>query len=82
MGRRNRASEISPRFLRHGRSQRLRTIGGNGKLFGRPSGKLCGETLGGGGGVWSARACVMRGQVGRGAWNGRESDCSDQKRLI
>ena len=39
-GRRNRASEISPRFLRHGRSHRLRTIGGNGKLFGRPGGKL------------------------------------------
>ena len=72
-GRRNRASEISPRFLRNGRSRRLSTIGGNSKLFGRPSGKLWGETLGGGGGggVWSARACFMRGQVGRGAWNGR-----------
>ena len=43
-------SEISPRFLRHGRSHRLRTIGGNGKLFGRPGGKVIGETLGGGGG--------------------------------
>ena len=72
-GRGNRASEISRRFLRHGRSHRLRTIGGNGKLFGRPSGKLWGETLGGGGagGVWSVRACFMRGQVGREAWNGR-----------
>ena len=49
-GHRNRASEISPRFLRHGRSHRLRTIGGNGKLFGRPSGKLWWKTLGGGGG--------------------------------
>ena len=38
MGRRNRASEISPRFLRHGRSHRSRTIDGNGKLFGRPRG--------------------------------------------
>ena len=37
---------------------------------------------GGGGGVWSARAGFMRGQVGRGAWNGRESDCSNQKRWI
>ena len=50
-GRRNRASEISPRFLRHGRSHRLRTIGGNGKLFGRPGGMLWGKRLGGGGGV-------------------------------
>ena len=49
--------------------------------FRRPSGKLWGETLGGGG-VWSARACFVRGQVGRGAWNGRYSDCSDQKRWI
>ena len=36
--------------MRHARSHRLRTMGGNGKLFGRPSGKLWGETLGGGGG--------------------------------
>ena len=49
-GRRNRASEISSRFLRHVRSHRLRTIGGNGKLFGRSRKKLCAETLGGGGG--------------------------------
>ena len=49
-GHRNRASEISPRFLRHGRSHRSRTIGENGKLFGRPRGKLWAETLGGGGG--------------------------------
>ena len=66
-GRRNRASEISPRFLRHGRSHRLRTIGGNGKLFGRRVESYGGKRLGGGGGgVWSARACFMRGQVGRG----------------
>ena len=37
-----------------------------------------GNALGGGGG-WSGRACFMRGQVGRGAWNGIKSDCSDQK---
>ena len=33
-GRRNRAYEISPRFLRNGRSHRSRTIDRNGKLFG------------------------------------------------
>ena len=32
-GRRNRTSEISPRFLRHGRTHRLRTIGGIDKLL-------------------------------------------------
>ena len=77
-GHRNRASEISPRFLRHGRSHRSRTIGENGKLFGRPRGKLWAETLGG----EEAMACFMRGQVGRGACNGRKSDCSNQKRWI
>ena len=50
MGRRNPASEISPRFLRHARSRRLRTIGGNDKVFGQSSRKLWAETLRGGGG--------------------------------
>ena len=37
-----------PRFLPHGRSQRLRTISGNEKIFGRSSRKLLVETLSGG----------------------------------
>ena len=49
-GRRNRAFEISSRFMRYGRSHRLRTIGGNGKHFGRLSQKLWAEKIGGGGG--------------------------------
>ena len=72
-GRRNHASEISPRFLRHGRSHRLRTIGGNGKLFGRPSGKLWGETLGGGGG----------GVVGEGMFHeGAGGPCGMEREII
>ena len=38
-GRRNRVFKIFPRFLPHGRSNTLRTIDGNGKIFGRPGRK-------------------------------------------
>ena len=41
-GRRYCAFEISPRFLQHGRSHRLRTMGGNDKLFGLSRGKVMG----------------------------------------
>ena len=47
MGCRNRSSEIFPRFLPHGRSYRLMTIGENHNLFGRLRRKLLVETLGG-----------------------------------
>ena len=61
-------SEISSRFLRHGRSHRLRTIGGNDKLFGRPSGKLWGETpAGGGGGGGGGGGVVGKGMFHEGA---------------
>ena len=47
MGRRNRSSEIFPRFLPHGRSYRLMTIDRNHNLFGRLRRKLLVGTLGG-----------------------------------
>ena len=61
-GLRNRAYEIFPRFLSHGISHRLRTIGGNDKLFERSGRKLWVETLGGGDGSrrGSVRTCFMR----------------------
>ena len=62
MGGRNRASRIFPRFLPRGRSHSLRTIGGNGRLFGRSRRKLCVETLGGGDEFrrGSVRTCFRR----------------------
>ena len=44
----NRASGNFPRFLPRGGSHRLRTIGGNGRLFRRSRQKLWVETVGGG----------------------------------
>ena len=61
-GRRNRASGIFPRVLQRGRYHRLRTIGGNDRLFGRSRRKLWVETPGGGDGSrrGSVRICFMR----------------------
>ena len=61
-GRRNRVSGIFPRFLPHGRSHRLGTIGGNRRLYGRSMRKLWVETPGGGDGSrrGSVRTCFMR----------------------
>ena len=51
-----------PRFLPHGRSHCLRTIGGNDKIFGRSKRKLWMETLGGDDGSrrGSVRTCFIR----------------------
>ena len=61
-GRRNRAFGIFPRFLPSGRSHRLGTLDGNGRLFGRSRRKLWVETPGGGDGSCrgSVRTCLMR----------------------
>ena len=61
-GRKNHASWIFPRFPPRGRSHRLRTIGGNGRLFGRTKRKLWVETLGGGDGSrrGSVRTCLRK----------------------
>ena len=58
----NLASGSFPHFLPHGRSHRLRTIGGNGMLFRRSRRKLWVETLGGGDGSrrGSVRTCFRR----------------------
>ena len=84
LGRRNRASGIFPRFHPRERSHRLRTISGNNRLFRRSRRKLWVETLGGGDGSrrGSVRTCFRRSYVGRGVWNGRYHDRSDQKRLV
>ena len=61
-GRRNRASGSFPCFLPRGRSHRLGTIGGNGRLFGWSKRKLWVETPGGEDGTrgGSVRTCFMR----------------------
>ena len=61
-GRLNRASGIFPHILPRGRSHRLRTIDGNGRLFRRSRRKLWLETLGGGDGSrrGSVRTCFRR----------------------
>ena len=69
-GRRNRTSEIFPRFLPHGRSHRLRTISGNDKFFVQSKRMLWVETHGGGmsnrdGGDGSHRRSVMTGFMRR-----------------
>ena len=69
--------EVFHRFLPHGRSHRLRLIGGNDMLFAQSWQKLWVETLGGGrsnydGGDGSLRGsvmtCFMGRYVGYGAW--------------